>query len=123
MGSLAFVADHTTPTAKGARERKTPAGTGTGSPRKHRSDAERERERERKSSTSLMDEGTQEVIRRLDGLGKTSTGSLKARARERDGRADKASSGSGRKSMGSKGRGVILLMDRPSSSRRFQVVE
>ena len=91
MGSLALIADHTTPTARGARERKTVAGA-TGSPRKHRPDAERERER--KSSTSLMDEGTQEVIRRLDGLGKTRTGSLKARARERDGRADKASSGS-----------------------------
>ena len=93
MGSLAFVAssEHT-PVAKTPRERKTPIGTG--SPRKARPDVERERER--KSSTSLMDEGTQEVIRRLDGLGKTSTGSLKARARERE-------TSSGKNAMGGRG--------------------
>lgn len=91
MGSLAFIAsgEHTT---KSSRERKTLAATE--SPRKSRgaSDAERER---KPSSTSLLDEGTQEVIRRLDGLGKTSTGSLKARSLSRDAEQRKGSAGSG----------------------------
>lgn len=76
MSSLAFAASE-----GGKKERKTP--TGAGSPRK----GGRE---DRKAS---MDEETREVIRRLDGLGKGSSGSLKVRRGEGDGSRRKSSSG------------------------------
>lgn len=76
MGSLAFHASSETGKSSdygpSRKERKTP--TGTGSPRKSRPD-----ERERKAS---MDEETREVMRRLDGLGKSSSGSLKRKGDE-----------------------------------------
>lgn len=97
VSSLTFAAGSDFGTGKKPQERKTP--TMTGSPRKSRGGSEHDRERN--PSTSLMDEETREVIRRLDGLGKSSSGSLKARtqhghAQSSDERSKrKSSSGSG----------------------------
>lgn len=70
MGSLAF---HPSSDGHGT---KRPPTTGTGSPRKSRTE---DRTRE---EPVMMDEETREVIRRLDGLGKSSSGSLKRKGDE-----------------------------------------